>query len=596
MHLSCDSQSDNLDERSQMAASAGSSIFSAFQQKSGNCTQMASFSLAQKTSSKKFFLLAMTLVCFSASSSHILAQKYTPDHPVVQDMVAKGIGFLGSSRARTSGEGMHYLMGYTLFKVDGNTEHPVVASAIAESRELARVVASGGKNGDTRSMYVPAVAGMLLASVDVEAYGAEVRQIRDFLLASQKPHGGFGYLVDGQYLASGDISQTQYVMLCLWTMSQLGIEVPDEAIIRTISFLAASQHADGSWPYQAGTGTADAATSNSLAAAGFSALLIAGDLLGQYRSKIAENQEEEGIIPAAFKRILADTGKTKANFDRTRLDNSAKKGEAWHNQNPYKRAMWHYYYMYSRERYESFLEITKGKQQKSPEWYNQAVEALKAAQSTDGNFAGAWGAVTGDTDSLLNPEASTCFAVLFLIRSTQKAIGSLNEAYYRGGLGLPDDLNSVTFNDGKVVSKSTTTSVDDALKMLEQDDKGMEGKLVADNIKLSNDPKQRKDQLNRFTRLLNTKEAERRKVAAKMLGRGDDMDVVPALIFAVSTDPDAEVARTAEQSLRLISRKLDTYHLPKNKDGKLSDQAKAKAGAEWKKWYLSLRPDYVFND
>lgn len=74
------------------------------------------------------------------------------------------------------------------------------------------------------------------------------------------------------------------------------------------------------------------------------------------------------------------------------------------------------------------------------------------------------------------------------------------------------------------------------------------------------------------------------------------MDVVPALIFAVSTDPDAEVARTAEQSLRLISRKLDTYYLPKSKEGKLSDQAKAKAGAEWKKWYISLRPDYVFND
>ncbi|MCY2982807.1 MAG: terpene cyclase/mutase family protein [Planctomycetota bacterium] len=558
---------------------------------------MASFSFAQKTSSKKFFLLVTTLVCFATGSSHTFAQKYTPDHPVVQDMVAKGIAFLGSSRARTTGEGMHYLMGYTLFKVDGNTEHPVVASAIAESRELARVVASGGKNGDTRSMYVPALAGMLLASVDVEAYGAEIRQIRDFLLASQKPHGGFGYLVDGQYLASGDISQTQYAMLCLWTMSQLGIEVPDEAIIRTISFLAASQHNDGAWPYQAGTGTVDAATSNSLAAAGFSALLIAGDLLGQYRSKIAENQEEEGIIPAAFKRILADTGKTKANFDRTRLDNSAKRGEAWHNQNPYKRAIWHYYYMYSRERYESFLEITKGKQQKSPEWYNQAVEALRAAQSTDGNFAGAWGAVAGDTDSLLNPEASTCFAVLFLIRSTQKAIGSLNEAYYVGGQGLPDDLNSVTVNGGKVVSKSTATSVDDALKMLEQDGKGnTEGKLVADNMKLSSDPKQRKDQLNRFTRLLNAKEAESRKVAAKMLGRGDDMDVVPSLIFAVSTDPDAEVARTAEQSLRLISRKLDTYHLPKSKDGKLSDQAKIKAGAEWKKWYLSLRPDYVFND
>ena len=567
-----------------------------FSIKPGNYAEMASFSLNQIIRSKKFFLLATTLVWFAACPGLALAQKYTPDHPVVQEMVAKGIAFLGSSRARTSGEGMHFLMGYALYKVEGNTEHPTVASAIAESRALARLVASGGKNGDTRAMYVPAIAGMLLASVDVDGYGNEVRQIRDFILASQKPHGGFGYLVDGQYLATGDISQTQYAMLCLWTMSQLGIEVPDEAIIRTISFLAAAQHNDGAWPYQAGAQTNDTVTTNSLSAAGFSALLIAGDLLGQYRSKIAENQEEEGIIPAAFKRVLADAGKTKANFDRTRLDAAAKKGEAWHNQNPYKRAIWHYYYMYSRERYESFLEITRGKQQKSPEWYNQAVEALRAAQSTDGNFAGAWGAVNGDTDSLLNPEACTCFAVLFLIRSTQKAIGSLNEAYVVGGQGLPDDLNSVSIAGGKLMAKSATTSVDDALKMLEQDGKDLEGKLVADKMKLSSDPKQRKEQLNRFTRLLNTKDPKARIVAAKMLGRGDDMDVVPALIFAVSTDPDAEVARTAEQSLRLISRRLDTYYLPKSKEGKLSDQAKAKAGAEWKKWYVSLRPDYVFND
>jgi len=563
-----------------------------FNKKPGNCTQMASFSFEQKTLSKKFFGTALTLVCFAIGSGHCLAQKYTPDHPVVQEMVEKGIRFLGSTRATTTGEGIHVLIGYTLFKVEGNPDHPTVASAIAEARALARVVAGGGKNSDTRSMYVPAVAGMLLASVDVEAYGAEVRSIRDFLLASQKPHGGFGYLAEGQYLSSGDISQTQYVMLCLWTMSQLGIEVPDESIVRTIAFLTAAQHNAGSWPYQAGAQTNDAATSNSLAAAGFSALLIAGDLLGQYRSKIAENQEEEGIIPASFKRILPETVKNKGNFDRTRLDNAAKKGENWHNQNPYKRAIWHYYYMYSRERYESFVEITRGKQQKSPEWYNQAVELLRAAQSADG----VWGALGGDSDTV-SPEGCTCFAVLFLIRSTQKAIGSLNEAYVVGGQDLPDDLNSVTAIGGKVLSKSTTTSVDDALKMLEQDGKGnMEGKLAPDKMLLASDPKQRKEQLNRFARLLNTKDPEFRKVAAKMLGRGDDMDVVPALIFTVSTDPNAEVARTAEQSLRLISRKLDTNHLPKGKDGNLSDQAKAKAGAEWKKWYLSLRPDYVFND
>jgi len=540
------------------------------------------------------FFVTFFAACSFGSTHSVFAEKYFPDHPLVQDMVRKGVGFLTSGETRLSGEGINLLAGYTIYKVDGNPDQRVVVSAIAEARELAVMVSRGGTGEAARSMYVPSIAGMLLASVDIEAHGQAVRQIRDFLLRSQKPHGGFGYMVEGQNSDSGDISQTQYVMLCLWTMSQLGVEVPDESIARCIAFLTAAQSNEGGWPYQAGgNASPDASTTNSLAAAGFSALLIAGDSLGLYRSKVAENQEEEGIIPTAFRRIMPESQRTKVNLDRTRLDNSTKRGEAWHTAHPYKRAQWHYYYVYSRERYESFLEITKGKIQKSPEWYNQAVEMLQTAQSP----SGAWGASASDGDTPLSPEVCTSFALLFLIRSTQKAIGALNEAYVVGGQGLPDDLTSIKADKGKVISKTSTTSIDDALKMLEEDGKDdKEDKLVPDRMKLDSDPKKRKDQLNRFVRLLNAKEAKTRKIATVLLGRGDDLDVVPALIFTLSTDPDSDVCRVAEQSLRLISRQLDTHHLPKDKDAKLSDQTKAKAGMEWKKWFTSLRPDFVFVD
>ncbi len=553
---------------------------------------MAWSSICSKPNHGIALLLTCTLVCFIGLSPFAFAQKYTPEHPVVLEMVRKGVGFLSSTGAGLSGEGINILTGYTIYKVDGNPDHPVVASAVAEARRLASTFASGGNSAEARSMYIPALAGMLLASVDIEAHGLQIRQIRDFLLRTQKPHGGFGYTVAGPYINSGDISQTQYVMLCLWTMSQLGIEVPDDAIARTITFLEAAQTNEGGWPYQFGGANAEGgSTTNSLAAAGFSALLIAGDCLGMYRSKIAENQEEEGIIPIAFKRILPETQRSRVNVDRTRLESATKRGEAWHLANPYRRAQWHYYYVYSRERYESFLEITKGKQQKSPEWYNQAVETLQAAQAANGS----WGSAA-DGDTPLAPEACTCFAVLFLIRSTQKAIGALNEAYVVGGVDLPDDLTAVRAVGGKVMSKTSTTSIDDALKMLEQDGKTDTEELVADKMRLAPDPIQRKEQLNRFTRLLSAKDPKTRKIAAKLLGRGDDLDVVPALIYAVSTDPDPEVPRIAEQSLRLISRQLDTHHLPKDKSVKLSDQTKSKAGSEWKKWFSGLRPDYVFVD
>ena len=563
-----------------------------FDHKPREIADMAAFSVRNPSLIRVSLVILACLFNF-AFAPLASAEKYTPEHPVVQDMVKKGMAFLNAG-GRFSGEGANVLAGYTIYKVDGNPDHPAVASAIAEARELAANAASGRPVADTKSMYIPAVAAMLLASVDPEAYSVQIRQLRDFLLYSQKPNGGFGYTAEGIYTNSGDMSQIQYVMLALWTMSQLGIEIPQDPIGRCIQFLANAQTPDGGWPYQStGQPGDNGSATNSLSAAGFSALLIAGDILGLYRSKVAENQEEEGIIPIAFKRVLPESQKTKSSFDRTRLDLAAKKAEQWHNNHPYRRAGWHYYYVYGRERYESFLEITKGKQQKSPEWYNQAVEMLQNDQAP----SGAWGASATDTDGSLSPHVSTCFAILFLIRSTQKSIGSINEAVYVGGQDLPDDLTGARALGGKIATKTATTSIDDALKMLEDEGKN-EGKddLLADNIQLSSDPARRKEQLNRFERLLNAKEAKTRKIAAKLLGRGDDLDLVPALIYAVSTDPDPDVPRIAEQSLRQLSRQLDTHHLPKDTSVKLSDSTKAKAGAQWKKWFLSLRPDFVFVD
>jgi hypothetical protein len=181
---------------------------------------------------------------------------------------------------------------------------------------------------------------------------------------------------------------------------------------------------------------------------------------------------------------------------------------------------------------------------------------------------------------------------LFLIRSTQKAIGELKEAIAIGGKELPSDLTTVTMINGKPVSKTEATSIDDALKMLEDDKKSQgEDKLVADKIIFSKDPARRKDELNRFSRLLRSRDWQARRIASKVLGRSDDLEMVPELIYALS-DRDSVVNRNAETSLRLISRKLDKYHLPK--EGGITEQDRITAQREWKKWFLELRPDYIF--
>ena len=524
------------------------------------------------------------------------AQKYDPQHPVVLDMVKRGLDYLSKTPPSSYGEGGTMLAALAIYKADpeATPDHPRIKAGLQQAVEIARSMASNSYQWGHDSMYSVPVAGMLLTSVDPALYSTEIKTIRDVLIGVQRPNGGFGYMIESPYktAGSGDISQTQYVMLCLWTMSQANIEIAQEPVRRCLQFLASAQKNDGGWAYQAPDPNGqNSSVTNSLTAAGFSGYLIAGDTLGLFRSKWAQNQEEEGIVPTAFQRIDPDEKKKKAAaVDKTQVETVVKRAENWFNTHPYQRSMWHYYYVYSKERYESFLEITKGNKEKSPDWYNEGVDALIAAQ----DVSGGWGIKGGDVDGSLGPDICTSFAILFLIRSTQKAIGELHDDVLLGGQGLPDDPTSVVVKNGKLMNRTAATNIDDALKMLEDNSKvdGKEG-LIPDQMVLPKDPKERKDQLNRFARLMNSRDAATRKFAARLLGRGDDLDFVPSLIYGI-TDPDAAVARYSEASLRLISRQLDTYHLPR--DGEINSNHRTTAVLRWRQWYLTVRPDYVFVD
>lgn len=547
-----------------------------------------------------FGFTALTLGLMLAGKTSA-AEKYYPDHPVVKDMVDRAVAYLSKSEVKGTATahtviGTEMLAAYTIYKVEGDPGNPIVDRVVREARNF--VDASTGPNSRTQAkvVYEMSIACMLLASVDVDAYSPQLIKARDFFLRIQQTTGGFGYIDGSHKDTSSDISQTQYVLLAFWTMTQLGIEVPEDRIIRAIQYLLESQIKDqagnaGGWPYQYDpTVNAQSVSTSSLTAAGLSAVLIAGDTLGLYRSRLAESEEEEGLIPVAFKRVLTEDEKPKkgANFDRVRIDNSVNLGLLFNRNHPYTRATWHYYYLYSLERFESFLEIANKKQNKSPDWYNAEVEKMILMQGKDGSF----GTIDADFDATLGPSISTCFAVLFLIRSTQKAIGDLKEGVVRGWAALPEDISSVTMVNGQPVNKTEATSIDDALKMLEDDKKSQgEDRLVADKILFSKDPARRKDELNRFARLLRSREYQARRVASKVLGRGDDLDMVPELIFALS-DPDQIVCRNAETSLRLISRQLDKYHIAK--EGPIPDEQRIVAKREWQAWYQKLRPDYIF--
>jgi hypothetical protein len=534
------------------------------------------------------------LIAVSERSTH--AEDYDPDHPFVIQLVKRGVDFLKSDKGGyQNNAGFDIIVALAIYKSDPeeNGSDPSVLRGIQQAIRVAQRMNGDATHWEHEDMYVVPVATMLLASVSPEKYKDLLLAMRDALISAQRPNGGFGYMDAGPYKASGaaDISQTQYLMLAFWTMYQAGIEIPPETILRCIDMLARAQTGDGGWPYQWGINLPSTiqtrSPTNSLTAAGFSAVLIAADSLGVYRSKFASSQDEEGIVPEAFVRVDPDAKKKKkVTVDKEKLTAITRKAEGWFAANPYtSKQQFHYYYVYSKERYESFLEVSKGKPQKSPAWYNEMVEQLARDQEADGSWY-----MKGD---IISANVSTAFSILFLIRSTQKAIGEMHDDLLVGGMTLPDDPN-VVIKNGKIVSKTEFTTMDDALKVLESEDQSdMKASLVPEKIIIPKDPKERKELLGRFARLMTSKDYEVRRFAAKVLGRGDDLEFVPQLIYGLS-DTDPVVPRNAEASLRLISRQLDTSYIPK--EGKITEPQRITAILQWRKWYLTVRPDYVFID
>ncbi|XZE19454.1 hypothetical protein SH449x_004774 [Pirellulaceae bacterium SH449] len=542
------------------------------------------------------FVAAVVVALVAVAGRTTKAEDYDPDHPFVVELVKKGVEYLKKDGGGPQGNaGFDIIVAMAIYKSDPeeNGSHPSVLRGIQQAVRVAQRMNGDATHWEHEDMYVVPVATMLLASVSPEKYKDSLLAMRDALISSQRPNGGFGYMDAGPYKASGaaDISQTQYLMLAFWTMYQAGIEIPPETILRCIDMLARSQTGDGGWPYQWGVNLPNTiqtrSPTNSLTAAGFSAVLIAADSIGAYRSKFAGSQEEEGIVPEAFVRVDPDAKKKKkVAVDKEKLTMVTRKAENWFAAHPYtSKQQFHYYYVYSKERYESFLEVSKGKTAKSPAWYNEMVEELARDQDADGSWY-----MKGD---IIAQNVSTAFAVLFLIRSTQKAIGEMHDDLLVGGNTLPDDPN-VVIKNGKIVSKTESTTMDDALKVLESEDQSdMKASLVPEKIILPKDPKERKELLGRFARLMSSKDHEVRRFAARLLGRGDDLEFVPQLIYGLS-DPDPVVPRNAEASLRLISRQLDTAHIPK--EGKITEPQRITAILQWRKWYLTVRPDYVFID
>ncbi|MCA9128074.1 MAG: hypothetical protein KDB22_13355 [Planctomycetales bacterium] len=535
----------------------------------------------------KTLALLAALCCVSQA----FAQSYTPEHPFVKALVDRGVKYLQSTElnARAAyNAGEQALVAYALLSATGEPDQPHVKRGAEAARRLARSLASYREQGESKIVYEVCVCGVLLANLDAAAYQVELTLIRDWLLGIQKPHGGFGYLER----PTGDTSQVQYVILAFWTMQQVGIDVPTSAVESTVGYLLDTMDPTGAWGYQGKLGSGrlipQENPSKSLGTAGAGALLIAGDILGVWGKRRTLNEEKDGI-PAAFVRVDLKAKERQARreveLSRSDFENPLNMARRFQDRSTHSGNTWYYYWRYSQERYESFMEIMAGKQEKSPAWYNEGVEELAAAQD-DG---GSWGATK--KREFYSADVCTAFSVLYLIRSTRKSIGQLDEGVVFGGYGLPQDVTAIKMVGDRIVSEGETSVLNLLTKLEEQDTNAVEVGLLPENLKLDDDPAQRKEQVTRLARLLTSPDPLARRVAAKLLGRSEDLSRAPDLIYAL-TDDDPHVPMIAEESLRLLSRKLNSGKL--QLEPSLADRQSAVMF--WKKWYLGLRPDHVFID
>ncbi|MEM6777503.1 MAG: hypothetical protein AAF670_07580 [Planctomycetota bacterium] len=505
---------------------------------------------------------------------------------------AEGSDYLFQPSGFAGGLGERMLAGYAYLKATGDPTAKIVDRALAAAKLLVRNIGAGEKGGGvSKEVYSTAVAIMFLAELDAKQYKPELEILEKFVYEIQYRNGAFGYV--GK--KTGDISQTQYGVLAIWTLDHIGIPLDYERVKSCAGFLMRSQSREGGWCYQAtdpGIGSQRIQQSGvnlEMTMAGGSSVLIAGDAMRLWGNQTSEKPMQWDGMPEAVKIYVEDQNvdrRKKATIPREPVLATLKACDTYvRNSKLEQHGHYPYYQYYTRERYESFREIAFGGSTKSPDWYNQGVEELRAEQDPE---RGCWGQAKRDQTGKV---CSTAFSILFLIRSTKKSIAATSSGTLAGGRKLPSDTTKIRVDGTQIKGEPVTTAVTDLLSVLEEDDDGsLEGKTVPENATLSTNPTERRAQIDRFQRLLRGSQSwQARRVAARVLGQSDEIGVVPTLIFALS-DPDSQVKIFARDGLRFISRKFEGFGMPRKPDY----AQLRKAQSSWRQWYLSMDPGHVF--
>ncbi len=538
--------------------------------------------------------------------------KYSPEHPVVKEMCQKAARYLSGNIPTEMGEMV--LAAITVIEVSKRYEdtvpkdNPVVVRAVEEVlKELESLKKWQALPNPTNlpeiragGMYKLCLATIFLTDLNYDKYRAEVRDLVTYMMAQQMPQGGFGYTMGG----NEDVSQSQYVGLALAVLKIHGHEVDAERAKRLLEWycktqLSGPEGEKGSWVYHYNNlAPATSGVKRSLHMTGAGSVYLLADFLNLTPTGVQGTKKRiEGIkreLPPSVREHFRDDVKRGdglaplASFDRGllgRVKNAANQWLAGNFKIENQGKEWTYYYLYGLERYAYFREKSEGGMPEFPDWYDQGVEYLQKIQTGSGN----WDPLQVGVE---NKNNSTCLATLFLVRSSQLLLKDPR----------PGD---VVLNNDAFKENARVTQLANGVIKVEQETKGISDVLVA--LREGNSDEQLAEMsqllagpLKEFTARENKNKAEtvgflrglvtefdpfRRLVAVKFLAGLQDLDNVPALLYALG-DPEMQIAVEAHNGLRLISRKLDSFPISKSPNEMEMKELKKK----WTAWFLGIRP------
>ena len=500
----------------------------------------------------------------------------TPESPEVRQLIEGGLKSLEKHSERRLGG--KCLIALAFIKDGASPDHPQVQAAVSACQALT------AQQVRVTDVYSNGLAVIFLSELDPAKYRNEIARFAGAMANRQKQNGAWGY----DAYQTGDTSQTQYAALCYWELLQIGMAPPVDKIDACTNWLLRTQDPSGVWGYQGkDPGNFELVkqdkTSLSMLAAGLGSTMIFGNVLGLTQPGVGTEAEVVTQAPSALKRADANSKKKMrtiagTSVDRERLINAISRGQGWFDKNfsagKISAAEYPCYMLYSLERYKSFEELLTGNPEEEPEWYQQGYAYLNASKEPEGGW-----------NSRANRPCATAFAVLFLLRSTQKSIkANLGEGTLIGGRGLSADLSRMKMRRGRLVIEEKPTEIDQFLGMLDGEGSESLDALVNDPTALQVN-NVGPEQARRLQQIVKSGEAAARLLAVRALSKLRDLDYVPTLLYAM-TDPDKRVVREAREGLRYVSRRFSGYGLSDN----FTDSERYNAIDKWKTWYRQVRP------